>query len=158
MRREADALLAELVSLAPAVTTGLEGSWRLAFATRGTVVTRSAARLPFVDVTGIQQNLTRGGGALAATNNAEVSLPAGASFLLSAVGVFDERDETVSFSEFAVAPSMLFGLAVEAPFLRVPVPPPLRRSALFRTVYLDERARVARGQTGNLFFFTRMGS
>ena len=139
-------------------TDGLAGTWTLAFATRGTVVTRAATRLPLLDVTGISQKLSRRGtgeAQLAATNEAELCLPAGASFRLSALGSFDERTQSVSFAEFGVAPSRLFGVAVDAPLLRILVPASLRRSALFKTVYLDERARVARGQTGNCFFFRR---
>ena len=70
-------------------------------------------------------------------------------------------DALVAFDAFAVEAVRLGGAAVEGrvPPLRVPVPAALAgRGATFRTLYLDDRLRVAEGAaSGSRFVFTRAG-
>ena len=172
-RRAADTTLDELLSLAlppdAAVAATrraapLEGAWTLVYTTRGTVVTRAAeSNANLLSVFDIRQvlDVTAAASKLSASNAASIRVGPSV-WRLKAVGDWVEASEgsgdaEVTFTEFGIEPLELFGTPVDgAPALRVPVPQPMRRSALFRTLYLDGKLRVAEGaQSGNRFVFVR---
>lgn len=142
----------------------LEGAWTLVYTTRGTVVTRAAESNPsMLSVFDIRQvlDVTAAAAKLSASNTASIRIGPSV-WRLKAVGDWVEvdaasKDAEVTFTEFGVEPLELFGTAVDgAPAMRVPVPQPMRRSATFRTLYLDSKLRVAEGgQSGNRFVFVR---
>jgi hypothetical protein len=171
-RRAATALLDELLSLAlPAEThssSALDGTWRLALAENGTVVTRALAPPPLpLSVSNIQQTLrtTSADGVLSLENTAEVRAGALGAWRLAARGVFEEDksaggEASVTLAEFGVSPLSLLGLAVDgSPELNLPLPPPIRQTASFPTRYVDARVRVSEGgSSGNRFVFVRGGA
>jgi len=149
-RRRADALLSDLASLAslPADGDALAGTWRLAYASDGTVVTRV---LPTpVTITGVRQTLRRvGERSWAVDNRATLAVPLLGRAELSVSGDWVTTSAAglaqVSFSEL--------GLGVAS----LAVPELLRRSAEFRTLYCDDRVRVEEGaRSRNRFVFERV--
>jgi len=184
-RRDAEAALAELLTLAPPgalpgqADAPLDGAWELVYATRGTVVTRALqppgplASVPRPTVSAIVQTLTpsptAGLGVLTADNAACVDLGPLGTWRLRALGRWTPQpragiaggvvEALVAFDAFGLEAVSLFGVTLDGrlPALRVPLPSPLtQRGALFRTLYLDANTRVAEGaQSGNRFVFTR---
>lgn len=139
----------------PSETSLLPGTWRLVLASNGTAVTRAVTPLRLV-ATGVRQTLqpppaTAAGSAWATTNEALLRGPLGFAVRVVASGDWAPAtsswggpcDADVSFSRFNLGP------------LVIGVPGWGRRSARFRTKYLDADCRVAEGATGNRFVFVR---
>jgi len=172
-RRSADSLVTELLSLAlppdaavpPSGSATLEGAWTLAYASLGTVVTRalsspvSRAFSPVVfDIRQRLQPMAAAQSTLAVDNTACVRLGPLGVWRLSAVGDWEGApDAAVTFNQFGVEPVEVFGIGVDGvPSIKVTVPQPMRRAAMFRTLYLDSKVRIAEGvQSGNRFVFVR---
>jgi hypothetical protein len=95
---------------------------------------------------------------LAVDNTACVRLGPLGVWRLSAVGDWEGApDAAVTFNQFGVEPVEVFGIGVDGvPSIKVTVPQPMRRAAMFRTLYLDSKVRIAEGvQSGNRFVFVR---
>jgi hypothetical protein len=142
----------------------LLGTWRLLYASQGTVVTRQIASLPFANSLiprRIWQTLTASApGTIRAENGAIFDLPLLGEWQLRAEGVWiwgaDEQIAKVTFETFALQATQFLGQASwRFPELRIPVLESLRNEALWSTSYLEPDLRIGRGATGNLFVFRR---
>jgi hypothetical protein len=144
----------------------LLGSWRLVYASQGTVVTRpisEPSKLMPIKIQRVWQrlNLTKNKDAPIETENGAVlSIPLLGEFTAIAKGIWHPYEEaesaSVSFGAFSIQPTRLLGIGgLTMPKLTVPVLDFLRREALWITSYLDEDLRFGRGATGNLFVFRR---
>ena len=143
----------------------LVGNWELAYASRGTVVTRKLPQLPNffgeIQIQQVWQTLTGDDAkTIAAQNGALINFPLIGEWRLQADGSWiwstDEKTATVSFGAFSFQAMKPFGQASwQLPELKIPVLEFLRNEALWITSYLDEDTRVGRGATGNLFVFRR---
>lgn len=134
----------------------ISGNWQLIYASNGTVVTRQVATIP--DWTGIKikqvyQTLSASNTGITTSNCAKIELPLLGEFTIQASGIWkcqeDEKTALVSFDEFIFQATKPFNL----PELRIPVLEALRNEAVWITSYLDEKIRLGRGKTGNLFLF-----
>lgn len=150
-RRKADALLSDLATLAslPADDDGLAGTWRLAYASDGTVVTRV---LPTpVTITGVRQTLRRvGERSWAVDNRATLAVPLLGSVELSVSGDWVTTTSTAGLAQVSFSELGLGGVSLAVPEL-------LRRAAEFRTLYCDDRVRISEGvRSQNRFVFERV--
>lgn len=153
----------------------LLGTWELIYASQGTVVTRrlgqSQAREVKSPVTlqRIWQVLRarEAGEGLQAENGAQLAVPGVGVVQLRAVGAWtiaaSDRKSNQNTAQVAFQCFGLQGLALgpgrwRGPELLLPVVPLLRRSALWRVVYLDEDLYIGEGKTGNCFVFSRSPS
>ncbi|WP_242037885.1 PAP/fibrillin family protein [Tolypothrix sp. FACHB-123] len=145
--------------------SSLTGSWRLIYASRGTVVTRRLSSFREigggVKIIRVWQTLVASHSSqISAANCAEFALPFLGEWRLIADGVWrwgeDERVAQVSFGAFSVQGTKPLGISSwSLPALKIPVWEFLRNEALWTTSYLDSQIRVGRGATGNLFVFCR---
>ena len=134
----------------------LSGSWKLIYASNGTVVTRKFDTIP--DWTGIKikqvyQILNCSDIGIVTSNCAKIELPLLGEWKIEASGIWkceeDKKTALVSFDAFAFQATKPLNL----PELKIPVIEALRNEAVWITSYLDEEIRVGRGKTGNLFLF-----
>ena len=146
----------------------LLGTWKLVYASQGTVVTRQVNEpskfLP-LRIQQVWQRLKLPQNAEAPTeieteNGAILSVPLLGELTAIAKGVWHPYEEaesaSVSFGAFSLQPTRLLGISgFNLPKITVPVLDFLRREALWITSYLDEDLRFGRGATGNLFVFRR---
>jgi len=163
-RRAADVLLDELLSLALPVANArdCEGEWTLAYASRGTVVTRALESVSALTVFDVFQTLSPSAdpATMRADNTACVQAGPGV-WRLRACGDWEVSegapDARVTFTEVALEPVRLFGVQLDGmPALKLSLPVQVRRTATFKTLYMDSRVRVAEGgQSGNRFVLTR---
>ena len=140
----------------------LSGTWKLIYASNGTVVTRKFAEIP--DWTGIKikdvyQILNCSDIGIVTSYCGENELPMFGGLKIQASGIWkcqeDEQTALVSFDEFGFQSKKLFNLPFDLPELKIPVLEFLRNEAVWITSYLDEEIRVGRGKTGNLFVFQK---
>lgn len=143
----------------------LLGNWRLIYASRGTVVTRTLGSLPNlasgINIKRVWQRLDASAGStISAINGALLELPLLGEWQLQAEGTWtqdaDEQVATVRFGAFLLQATQPFGLSSwNLPELKIPVLEFLQNEALWTTSYLDQEIRIGRGVTGNLFVFER---
>lgn len=148
--------------LEPPQWPALLGSWRLIYASRGTVVTRQlsgtdASGPPPVAIQRVWQTLWSDAASLKTENGADLQLPWLGTLRLQAQGSWkpeDDQSALVTFDRFRfqLTPA---GLGWSLPPLTIPLPGFMQRQALWTTSYLDGELRVGRGATGNLFVFQR---
>jgi hypothetical protein len=147
------------------------GDWELVYASRGTVVTRRLSQSGDPESGGamtplrIWQRLQAGESqgdrpTIQAENGARLRVPWLGEVQLLALGTWAIAPEPiqaeVSFRAFALQLIIPWGERTwTGPNLQIPVLPPLRRSALWRVVYLDADTYVGEGSTGNRFVFRR---
>lgn len=144
----------------------LLGSWKLVYASQGTVVTRQVSepgRFVPIQIQRVWQrlNLTKNVKApIESENGAVLSIPLLGEFTAIAKGIWQPYEEaesaSVSFGDVSLQPTRILGISgLNLPKLTIPVLDFLRREALWITSYLDEDLRFGRGATGNLFVFRR---
>ncbi|WP_353259577.1 PAP fibrillin [Prochlorothrix hollandica] len=148
--------------------SGLLGSWQLRYASQGTVVTRrlgpsqNSQGIPAVTLVKIWQVLTEDAdGTVRAENGARLRLPLLGEGQLRAAGTWaiaaNGTEAQVSFGALGLRSTQFLGQSGwQLPELWVPVLPLLRRSALWRLVYVDEDTYIGEGATGNRFLFRRI--
>lgn len=146
----------------------LLGTWKLVYASQGTVVTRQvseSSRFLPLGIQGVWQRLRLPNNAevpnqIETENGAILSIPLLGEFTAIAKGVWQPYEEAesarVSFGAFSLQPTRLLGITgFNLPKITIPILDFLRREALWITSYLDEDLRFGRGATGNLFVFRR---
>ena len=140
----------------------ISGSWRLIYASNGTVVTRQFAEIPSwmeIKIKQVYQILNCNNTGIATSNCAKIELPLLGEWKIQALGIWkcdrDQKTALVSFDQFAFQATKPFSLPVHLPELKIPVLEAFRNEAVWITSYLDEEIRVGRGKTGNLFLFKR---
>ncbi|MEL7245661.1 MAG: PAP/fibrillin family protein [Cyanobacteria bacterium J06573_2] len=140
----------------------LSGTWKLIYASNGTVVTRQVAEIPEwtgIKIKDVYQIINYSDTGIVTSNCAEIELPLFGELKIQASGIWkcqeDEQTALVSFDEFGFQSKKLFNLPFDLPELKIPVLEFLRSEAVWITSYLDEEIRVGRGKTGNLFVFQK---
>ena len=140
----------------------LSGSWKLIYASNGTVVTRKFDTIP--DWTGIKikqvyQILNCSDIGIVTCNCAKIELPLLGEWKIEASGIWkceeDEKTALVSFDAFSFQATKPLNLPFDLPELKIPVIEALRNEAVWITSYLDAEIRFGRGRTGNLFVFQK---
>lgn len=150
----------------------LTGSWRLVYASKGTVVTRSAiaqllvslSALPGTGLKDISQQLQTAstpGALLEAANSAIFGLGPLGSYEVGIQGRWlPDASQAgskveVAFDAFSVRLVGYLGLPLPAGLPKITIPMNRETSAEWWTPYADEEFRLGKGKSGNLFLFWR---
>jgi len=161
-----------------AAAAGLLGLWKLEYASNGTYVTRSApaqallalSSLPIgFGLADVEQELSpdnnsnsSGKHQLSTNNVAVFGLGPLGRFKVAIEGTWspskskkDGKSADVKFGAFSVKMNGFLGLPLPDILPEMKIPISNGRTAVFKTTYLSNRMRIARGKSDNVFLFTK---